>query len=354
MDVTFKLSKIIKSLKRRINYCIYHSRLIYNLIINSKRYNAYVFGAPMHINMGDQAQSLCIKIWIEKNYPQHHVTLLVIPHTTDSIIHLIRKIIKSEDLIFFHSGYHLTDLYAVKEIYMRCITIFKDYQIISFPQTIFFKKKTEMEKVVKTLKSHPNYILLCRDLTSYQTALESFDLKKIYLFPDIVTSLIGKYYFDNLRNGILFCIRNDIEAFYSKTEINKLKARFSNLRIEETDTSIPNKFSYINKRRLNILESIFKYYSSFEVIITDRYHGTIFSLIANTPVIVLSSTDHKLSSGVRWFPKDIFGHYINYAHNLDEAHQIAIKILNMKDLNYKLPPYFEDNYYSKLKKIINE
>lgn len=64
--------------------------------------------------------------------------------------------------------------------------------------------------------------------------------------------------------------------------------------------------------------------SHYRLVITDRYHGAIFSQIVSTPTIVLSSADHKLSSGVKWFPKEQFTNYIAYANDLDEAYQLAI------------------------------
>ncbi|WP_082026255.1 polysaccharide pyruvyl transferase family protein [Prevotella pectinovora] len=45
--------------------------------------------------------------------------------------------------------------------------------------------------------------------------------------------------------------------------------------------------------------AILQQFAKYQVVITDRYHGTIFSQIVNTPVIVISSTDHKLRSGVK-------------------------------------------------------
>ena len=99
-----------------------------------------------------------------------------------------------------------------------------------------------------------------------------------------------------------------------------------------------------------ILNEQLVYYSKFQLIITDRYHGTIFSLIAGTPVIVLKTTDHKLSSGVKWFPQD-FKDYIEFVENIDSVYDTAQEILSKK-LTHQLPPYFKQNYYDKLKKIL--
>lgn len=346
--------QVIKKIKRKVSYVKYHIKLILGILFRLKQNNAYLFGAPMHINMGDQAQTYCIRRWINNNYEGYNVIILPIPHTTNFVLKLIKVLLKSSDKIFFHSGYHLTDLYPVKDIYFRCLSLFKEHQIVSFPQTVYFENEKNLLETSCIFSKHPNMVLLCRDETSYQTAKNFFKLKKIFLFPDIVTTLIGSYSFNNKRNGVLFCLRNDIEAYYSAKDLDILIGRFGNIRKERTDTSIPNSFNYIETNRKKILENIFNYYSTFKVVITDRYHGTIFSLIAQTPVIVLSSTDHKLSSGVKWFPKEIFGDYVFYASSLDEAYEVAKKKLIDNSLTYKLPKYFEENYYCKLKEKLEE
>src|SRR5690606_39434039 len=54
---------------------------------------------------------------------------------------------------------------------------------------------------------------------------------------------------------------------------------------------------YLAKRRRGVIEEFLQNIKRHKLVITDRYHGTIFAIAANTPVIVLGSTDHKLSSG---------------------------------------------------------
>ena len=172
------------------------------------------------------------------------------------------------------------------------------------------------------------------------------------LFPDIVTSLIGTMHFENPREGILFCLRDDVEAFYSKEEIKKLAGRFVNIRKDFTDTTIRVTPKEMARRREELILEKIRYFSTFRLVITDRYHGTIFSAIASTPVIVINSNDHKLSSGVAWFPKEQYGDSVQYASNLDEAYAKAEVILSLSDLRYENPPYFKENFWDKLKEQI--
>ena len=108
----------------------------------------------------------------------------------------------------------------------------------------------------------------------------------------------------------------------------------------------------MDANRGKYIDEFLEYMAGFKAVVTDRYHGTIFSLVANTPVVVLSSTDHKLSSGVRWFPPEIFGKNIQFASTLDEAYQIVGECLTRTEFP-SMPTYFKDNYWDKLKGLVD-
>jgi len=344
-------SRIYHGCIRRYRFFLSQVKLkkeITTKLSSSNKY-AFVFGEPNHTNMGDNAQTYCIVKWIGKNYPSYNIATLTTREATDRILKSIRLNIRKDDLIFFHSGYHLTDLYPVKEVYCKVAKMFPDFKIVAFPQTINFIKDKQDEKfVADTFNSHGKITLLCRDEYSYSKAKQLFVNCKLLLYPDIVTSLTGTMSFSEERDGVLFCMRNDVEAFYKKEQITTLMSKFDDQKTELTDTWGKMKITELRENREEAINDLLKKYAQYKLIITDRYHGTIFSLIANTPVIVLSSTDHKLSSGVKWFP-DSFYPYVQYAKNLDEASEMAIKILSNKNLEYNLPAYFEENYYSILK-----
>ena len=206
------------------------------------------------------------------------------------------------------------------------------------------------------LNSHPNLTIMCRDEESYNTATNYFNHARIILYPDIVTSLIGTRTYSNQRDGILFCMRNDIEAFYKPEQIDMLRKRFAEYRTGLTDTTRKDfPMKYIYKHREEALNRVLNEISQYKVVITDRYHGTIFSLISGTPVVVLGTTDHKLKSGVKWFPKEIFGNYIFFANDLNEAYNQAMNVINhYEKIDHKLPAYFKEKYYDMLKKELYE
>ena len=308
----------------------------------------YVFGSPAHSNLGDQAQTYCIEKWLRQNYPGYGIKMFTLATSTPELISDLRRFIREKDMLICHSGYHMTDLYDERLPYMKLADNFKDHKIVVFPQTFHFKDKAKLIDTANSFNSHGNVVIMCRDDVSYEIAQRYFDKCRLFLMPDIVTTLIGTIRFSNKRNGILFCMRNDVEAFYTKDQINNLRNRFNGIDTEITDTTLSIPWQSIATNREEILYQIIEQYSKYKVVITDRYHGTIISLIAGTPVVVLSSADHKLSSGVKWFPKE-FSEYVYFAKDLEEAYRIANTIILRTDNLPQLSPYFKTNYYDRLK-----
>lgn len=315
---------------------------------NKKNKMLYLFGAPAQSNLGDNAQTYCIQCWCNEHLPDYEFFVFRYLFSTTLVLKTLRMFIHKDAILFCHSGYHITDLYNEKRAYCRLIELFPDYPITIFPQTVNFINKAEEKKIAGVFDSHPNLTLLCRDAVSYESAKNIFRRTKLLMYPDIVTTFIGKYFFSSVRNSILICKRNDKESLYNNEEIEGLIERLrKNIKVEITDTWAPIKYGKIVKKLREILEGVFDEYSRYQVVITDRYHGIIFSLIAGTPVIVLGSSDHKLSSGIAWFHKEVFGDYIAFAENLDAAFNMALNKINNPPKG-NLPPYFKEKYYDVL------
>lgn len=317
----------------------------------------YLFGAPLHTNMGDNAQTICAQRWIEKYYKGYDLYIfdtVSCIRFNNYIIKKIAKKINDNDIIFLHSGYHTTDLYMDEENMQRAvIELFPNNKIILLPQTILYKNEEEKKKSMAIYNNHKDIHMLCRDEISYETAKQIFNNCKLLKFPDIVTTLIGTKKFNYKREGILMCLRNDKESKYGKENLKNIIEKLNVYgEIKFTDTTIDKDLSEVQKNKEKIINEIIEDYSKYKVIITDRYHGTIFSLIANTPVLVLSSTDHKLESGVKWFPKE-FSNYVKYVKKIEDIPKQVERVFNTK-YEYELSPYFNVEYYDKLKELIEK
>lgn len=320
----------------------------------------FLFSIPTHPNLGDQAQLMCTEKWIKENFPNYllvEMGHLYSPLDNGNPIALIfniklfqyivlKLIIRKNDIFVGHSGYFFVDHHGGWFSYDFLLQHWSNRFII-LPQTVNFYTPVVIQMASHSFGNKKNLILLCRDEVSFQKAKEMFGSTKLLLYPDIVTSLIGTRTYDCPRDGVLFCMRDDIEAFYKPSEIDALMKRFGNVRMEKVDTTLKISARTMKNNRDKLINDMIEKISTFQVVITDRYHGTIFSAIANTPVVVICSADHKLSSGVNWFPKEVYGDNVQFTKDLNDAYVKAQEILAQKKLR-RNPPYFKENYWDKL------
>lgn len=312
----------------------------------------YYMCTPIHPNLGDQAQMVCIQKWLSENYPNYQIVECCARTMPTNWLDIMKKNVKNTDVILVHSGYLFMNLSTDVPMILDLVQNFLENKIILFPQTVNFPDKKVEAKFEQGFAKHNDITLLCRDFVSYEKATAIFKNNKCIAFPDIVTSLIGTYKSNTLRKGVCLCLRNDKEKFYSDIELSSLANKLKPYGISRTDTTLKITSSNMNKNREYHIWRMVKKLSTAKVVITDRYHGTIFSVIANTPIIVINSTDHKLSSGVKWFPQDIFGKAIQYADSLDTAYLMAKDILDNPNFTLSNPPYFKYEYWSKLNEQI--
>lgn len=326
-------------------------------IAKSSKPRIFYIGVPAHNNLGDLAQGVCIRRWLKKHYPGYAVVEIetnALVNTRFSVLKHLKKAFLNDDVIVLQSGYTTTDLGGhADEMHCAIIKNFPQAKILMMPQTIFFKSEERKKNTSLIYNSAKNMLFLARDRVSFDMAREMFPDISIRLYPDIVTTLIGKYKYENERSGILFCCRNDGEKYYSDKDIADLMKRCEKFaKVDKTDTTkkIPRS-EIVKNAEVHIMSEIERY-SKYKLLITDRYHGTILSLVAGTPVIIIKTTDHKVVTGADWF-KGVYDDYVFVAQDLDEAYQLA-KDLYSKQLSHNLESYFEEEYYDKLPQLFQD
>lgn len=317
----------------------------------------FYFGITSHVNLGDLAQHYCIKKWISDNYPDRELVMLesdviVNPRITSRFFAHMKNIFKDEDVIVFQSGYCTQDLGGNHPLMHRLVCEYMpNAHILMMPQTIYFRHKENKNICAENHNKAKNMLFLARDFKSYDMAKEMFPDIKVKAFPDIVTTLIGTLQYSHPRNGICLCTRNDGEKLYTAEQINELAFRFEDegIHVKQKDTQSGMSLQVLRANLRGYIEAEIESYSYYKVTITDRYHGTIFSLCAGTPVVIIKTKDHKVITGADWF-KGVYDDYIYVANNLDDAYQIAIQVIRKK-ISHQLRPYFQTNYYDNLKHI---
>ena len=302
-------------------------------------------------NMGDMAQVYCSQNWIVKNFPDYrivtcHTSTLLNPKY--QILNNLKKYVNGCDLFIFQCGYNTHDLGGHQdEMHQLIMQEFPDNILIMLPQTIYFKSAEKKRKCSEVYNAHKKLFFMVRDPVSLQLAKEMFPNIYSVMYPDIVTTLIGRYYNSCSRSNICLCMRNDVEQFYSIDDRKKLMAQlnvFDN--VDLIDTVIKTSYLKIQHNIEKYVWSMVDFFSTKRLTVTDKYHGMIFSLIANTPTIILKTTDHKLTSVYTWF-KQIYPDRLFLANSLEEVVFLAKEIL--ADPHYDaLREYFDTNYYCKL------
>lgn len=318
----------------------------------------FYLGVVAHVNLGDLAQQYCILNWLKENYPSYDLEMF----TSDSVvnekhrfINNLKSIYRPQDIIVFQSGYTTQDLGGYHNLmHEKVVAAIPSARILMLPQTVYFQKKENQEHTAKILNSAQRMLFLARDFVSFETAKEMMPNVVVKAFPDIVTTLIGTMTFDNPRNGVCLCTRNDGEKYYTKEEIDALELRLNNddIKVYQKDTQSTASIKEIRSDLKGFIEREIESYSHYEVTITDRYHGTIFSLCAGTPVIIIKTTDHKVTTGADWF-KGVYDGYVFVVDDLNAAYEKAKDIISI-NINHNLKPFFKVEYYNKLKCYFEE
>ena len=342
-----------KEYNRNKCYAIGAIKKLLEVDITQKR--IWYFCVPTHSNLGDQAQACCIEKYFRKFFSDHIVFSLsnnAFDFYEEKILMILKEKIKETDLIFFQSGYTFTGIHPYENMHRKIVENFPYNKIVFLPQTVKFKNQKILENVQNFYGKYDNIYFFARDKISYDIYKSIFpEHRNVHCFPDIVTTEIGNYDFNNNeRNGILLCVRNDAEKLYSFQEISLFKEKLQKIaKVSLSDTNSETKENSLKEYWKKIEETIDDY-AQYQVIITDRYHGTIFALIANTPVIILKTTDHKVVSGADWF-EGVYEDYVYVVNDLEEASQVAQQIVTGFEYR-KLPSYFKEKYYDRLKDII--
>ena len=268
--------------------------------------------SPEHGNLGDQAIVLGEYCIMQSCFPEYKIIEIPTNYLTGELGKLFfglgyRKYVRDTDAIVLHGGGNLGNIWLNEEIVRRdIIETFPNNRIVSFPQSIHFTDDAEgarqSAESSRIYNAHRDLHLMLRDENSFAEANKLFPKVHTYLVPDIVTALCE--IFDGVsksREGVLFVLRRDKEKIRNDALIQNLQEYLSqnNIPFQTVDTVISDKVTAANREE-KIREVLMKFRHS-KLVVTDRFHGVIFSVITRTPVVAFKSFDTKISSGIKWF-----------------------------------------------------
>ena len=302
-----------------------------------------IFNTPEHGNIGDAALAEAEYVFFQKYFPEYCVCEVTANMWNTKIF---KFIIGKKAPVFLHAGGYLGDLWPIEDSRVKEIMeVFKENEIIILPQSIYFTDTEQKQELIKETKeiynSYSNLFIFVREKFSFDLLQkEIFDDPSRYkLVPDIAL-VMNKSVGETDRQGVLCCLRADIEKTVSGNEQKRIEEILGKHQqdFKYTDTVV----SYPIKKENRTVEIQKKLdeFSSAKLVITDRLHGMIFATITGTPCIALNNISKKVEGEYQWI-KDV--PYVKCVERIEEEDIIEmIKLSNMEYDSSLLAPYYDE------------
>lgn len=313
------MDKILISLKQELKKIVE--------LINKE--DAFYFDYPMHLNVGD----LLIYAGTEAFFKEYNINIRLRRCLQTFDINEVKKNITKNTTIICHGGGNLGDLYPLlQKLREELVINFPNNRIILLPQTGYFSNQNEMKKSAAIFSAHKDCHLFARDLPTLEL-LKNFS-DKVILCPDMAHQLYGEFPLKNKvessEKNKLYFLRKDIEASQLEKNIestlptsavvkdwddivtsndimyariySKL-ARISNISHLSIFKDKINDLWY--KHTLNIIERARNEFMKYDLVVTSRLHGHIFSCLLGIPNQVCDNSYGKNLGYYNQWTKDI-------------------------------------------------
>ena len=250
----------------------------------------WLVNIPSHVNVGDNLIYLAEKCLLEDiDYKIMY----------DSSVAAMRrsgmnpsKIFKSNDLILIQGGGYIGSLWrGANDNMMYLIQNLPDNRIICLPNSFYcYADDVELEEqIINVFNTHQHLTVCLRD-NSYFKYVDR--VKSLKLLPDTVLS----YNFIDLQpktRKAIFILRHDKELI--RPDISKIREWFADndYQIENVDF-IDKQLTIANSKEI-VLRKL-RQLSSAEIVITDRLHGMISSVVAGTKCFAFDNLTGKVHS----------------------------------------------------------
>ena len=314
----------------------------------------FLLDTPGHVNLGDHAIVIAMRKFMQAYFPEDEIY----EFTFDECTYCMEKIagkIRQNDLLLIPGGGFIGTLWQrEQENVLHILETCAEFQIIIFPQTLYFDMSAngekELERFCAALKKCKNVSLFVRDKKSFGFAKEKGidQMAEITLVPDIVTWLPCKLKKQGRRQKkVLFCLRDDLEKQADTKVLESIKRELVVRGYEVLETSTVSGRNISKQEREQSVREKLEEFSQAELVITDRLHGMIFSAITSTPCIAMDNLSRKVSGGYEWLK------YLEYIQMVEPETISMDSVKKMLDYNgkgYSRQPL--EQYYGKIKHSI--
>lgn len=357
MRITEPLLKLLSRIKGRI-------RRLKSERINRKRFSAirlesnscspekiiYLMAAPDYGNLGDHAIAIAEKKVLHEIFPEHKL-IEIDCGTYNNCEEDLKRIISDKSMILITGGGFLGDLWMNMEGIVRSvISNYPDNKIIILPQSLYFRNKSgvEYENTCRIYRSHRNLKMILRERFSFEEAHKILSEDKTFLLPDMALYLEESMPPHEPGKHVLLCMREDKERILSDEKQKMIHDFFSERGWQISESSnITENFS-TDQRDSRVMARLKEFHDA-DLVITDRLHGMIFSVLAGTPCIAFNNLSRKVEGVYSEWLKD----NINYVRIIHSADEISDAFSSLGDIYpHTYSASYLDVYKSKLKEII--
>jgi len=245
---------------------------------------------------------------------------------------------KGRQCIAFHGGGNLGDIYFWLDKERRKIMRENNNaSIIVFPQTVFFRDPVKAEIAAEVYGSHPSLVLFVRDEASKLRAREQLGIEA-EVVPDAAMA-IGPLDRDPPRKEVVMLLREDKEATIEVDESARLEKAVVTDWLKEKQPlgsraagtlekllrAYPNRAemawpwlvkSYQAAAKARLARGV-RLLSKGKVVITNRLHGHILSVLLGVPHVVIDNSYGKIGAFYERWTKQLS--FVERADSLDEA-----------------------------------
>lgn len=261
-------------------------------------------GTPLHRNLGDHLIAESEKRMLERCHPGKVIEIPteVFRENKEYLLQLSPKI-----PVYITGGGWMGSLWIEDELTLQnMLECFNRHKIVILPQTVYYETSDPtgaalLRRLCLVMKRCTDVTFCARDENSYEFAKENFPLREnqILLVPDMAL-----FYKAGRKPVAGICLRSDREKALSDNEAEKLTAYLEERYILKPFSTMSEKRipSWNRKRSIEKMISMIK---DCDLIVTDRLHAMIYSVIAGTKCVAFDNRTGKVK-GIyeKWLRND--------------------------------------------------
>lgn len=271
---------------------------------------------PNNSNVGDSLIWLGEIAYLEsRKIPVRYVSDLH-NHNSQSL----REVLGKSTVILMHGGGNFGTLWPHEQAFrLQVLKDFAGVSVIQMPQSIHFNNDRVLDKTKQAIRQHGNFTLLVRDQPSYDFASSQFDCK-VSLCPDMAF-FIGPIesnkhpgydrfilsrtdheksnnWIDDLPrlgSAVSIDVNDWLDQGISERLLNRIQRHTSNLRLQmdPSNTVLLKLWNMLAQARLARGRALLE---RGQVVISDRLHVHILSILLNKPHVLIDNSYGKLGN----------------------------------------------------------